>query len=190
MKSTLIFSSIAAGIVVLLTVAFGIAKFNAARPIQSVICTMEAKVCPDGSAVGRSGPDCQFAACPAIPAPAPAASSTPAATTTATSTLANPASANCAKFGGTLAIQKNGQGAEYGLCYFDDNRACEEWAMLRGDCPVGGRKTTGYDAIDQKYCAWSGGETFAVPDSVCTFKNGSKCPTIDFYNGKCSPMGQ
>ncbi|MFA7298526.1 MAG: DUF333 domain-containing protein [Candidatus Absconditabacterales bacterium] len=27
-------------------------------------CTMEAKLCPDGSAVGRSGPNCEFAACP------------------------------------------------------------------------------------------------------------------------------
>jgi hypothetical protein len=25
---------------------------------------MEAKMCPDGSAVGRTGPDCAFAACP------------------------------------------------------------------------------------------------------------------------------
>lgn len=29
-------------------------------------CTMEAKLCPDGSAVGRSGPNCEFAACPAV----------------------------------------------------------------------------------------------------------------------------
>lgn len=27
-------------------------------------CTMEAKICPDGSAVGRSGPTCEFAPCP------------------------------------------------------------------------------------------------------------------------------
>lgn len=27
-------------------------------------CTMEAKLCPDGSAVGRTGPNCEFAACP------------------------------------------------------------------------------------------------------------------------------
>lgn len=27
-------------------------------------CTMEAKTCPDGSSVGRSGPNCEFAACP------------------------------------------------------------------------------------------------------------------------------
>jgi hypothetical protein len=27
-------------------------------------CTAEALICPDGSAVGRSGPDCEFAPCP------------------------------------------------------------------------------------------------------------------------------
>ncbi len=30
-------------------------------------CTMEALVCPDGSGVGRSGPNCSFAACPDQP---------------------------------------------------------------------------------------------------------------------------
>jgi len=29
-----------------------------------VACTMEAKMCPDGSFVGRVGPDCEFEACP------------------------------------------------------------------------------------------------------------------------------
>ncbi len=100
--------------------------------------------------------------------------------------ITNPASVNCSKIGGNLKIEKNETGGEYGLCYFEDNRACEEWALMRGDCPVGGVKTTGFDTIDQKYCAWSGGETFTVPNSICTFKNGSKCSTIDFYNGKCS----
>ena len=28
-------------------------------------CTMDARVCPDGSAVGRTGPNCAFAPCPA-----------------------------------------------------------------------------------------------------------------------------
>jgi hypothetical protein len=31
---------------------------------ESVACTMEAKLCPDGSSVGRSGPKCEFAECP------------------------------------------------------------------------------------------------------------------------------
>lgn len=29
-----------------------------------VACTMDAKMCPDGSFVGRTGPDCAFAECP------------------------------------------------------------------------------------------------------------------------------
>ncbi|MDQ3099176.1 MAG: hypothetical protein M3Q44_05510 [bacterium] len=29
-----------------------------------VMCTMDAKICPDGTAVGRSGPMCEFTACP------------------------------------------------------------------------------------------------------------------------------
>lgn len=101
--------------------------------------------------------------------------------------MANPASANCTKVGGTLTMEKRGDGGEYGLCHFDDNRACEEWALMRGECPVGGRKTIGFDTIDQNYCAWIGGNTLAVKNSVCTFKNGSTCKTIDLYNGKCSP---
>lgn len=32
---------------------------------EQIACTMEAKICPDGSAVGRSGPKCEFTECPA-----------------------------------------------------------------------------------------------------------------------------
>jgi len=31
---------------------------------QPKACTEEAKVCRDGSAVGRTGPNCEFAPCP------------------------------------------------------------------------------------------------------------------------------
>lgn len=34
---------------------------------KQVACTMEAKLCPDGSAVGRTGPACEFPACPDSP---------------------------------------------------------------------------------------------------------------------------
>jgi hypothetical protein len=37
-----------------------------------VACSMEAKLCPDGSAVGRTGPNCEFAPCPPSPEPTPA----------------------------------------------------------------------------------------------------------------------
>jgi hypothetical protein len=31
---------------------------------EPVACTMEAKLCSDGSYVGRTGPNCEFAPCP------------------------------------------------------------------------------------------------------------------------------
>lgn len=31
---------------------------------ELVACTMDAKICPDGSYVSRQGPECRFAACP------------------------------------------------------------------------------------------------------------------------------
>ncbi len=37
---------------------------SSSTPSMEVPCTMEAKICPDGSAVGRSGPLCEFAECP------------------------------------------------------------------------------------------------------------------------------
>lgn len=30
------------------------------------VCTLDAKICPDGSSVGREGPNCEFAACPTV----------------------------------------------------------------------------------------------------------------------------
>jgi hypothetical protein len=34
---------------------------------KPIACTEEAKLCPDGSSVGRTGPTCEFAECPAAP---------------------------------------------------------------------------------------------------------------------------
>ena len=42
-------------------------KFLAPVPVTTA-CTEEAKVCPDGSSVGRTGPNCEFTPCPTAPA--------------------------------------------------------------------------------------------------------------------------
>lgn len=47
-----------------LLILLGLALIAACTP--QVACTAEAKVCPDGSTVGREGPECQFAPCPPI----------------------------------------------------------------------------------------------------------------------------
>jgi len=37
---------------------------NANQSPTFTACTLEGKVCPDGSVVGRAGPNCEFAECP------------------------------------------------------------------------------------------------------------------------------
>lgn len=102
-----------------------------------------------------------------------------------TTTLANPASVNCSEKGGTLVMKQLGNGGTYGLCQFEDNQACEEWALYRGDCPVGGVKTTGFDTVPQQYCAWIGGQTLATPNASCTLPDGNVCRDDALYSGTC-----
>ncbi len=57
-----------AGVVILFVVGFGsfLYRNTVERPgITAAMpqCTMEAKICPDGTSVGRTGPACEFAPC-------------------------------------------------------------------------------------------------------------------------------
>lgn len=40
--------------------------------------------------------------------------------------IANPASQNCLEQGGTLSLEERGDGGQFGVCCFEDNRQCEE----------------------------------------------------------------
>ncbi len=51
-------------IIGVLAVGGGTYYFLVKKTPKSVACTQEAKICPDGSAVGRTGPKCEFAPCP------------------------------------------------------------------------------------------------------------------------------
>src|SRR3989344_2394949 len=53
------------GAVILVLIVGGSAWY--ASQTQNVgigVCTLDVKLCPDGSYVGRTGPNCEFAACP------------------------------------------------------------------------------------------------------------------------------
>jgi hypothetical protein len=67
--------AVIAGIIVLVAAALGGAFFYSQRTMSPSVrpstpstgsgaCTMDAMICPDGSAVGRTGPNCEFAPCP------------------------------------------------------------------------------------------------------------------------------
>jgi putative hemolysin len=106
--------------------------------------------------------------------------------------IANPASVNCIDRGGTLTIRKRGDGGEYGICTFADGRQCEEWALMRGECPADGIRVTGLDPAEARYCAITGGSYTVVRKSNtereegrCTFPNGHSCDAGAYYEGKC-----
>ena len=95
--------------------------------------------------------------------------------------------------GGRLEVRSRGDGGQYGVCLFADNRQCEEWALLRGDCPVGGVEVTGYATPQARYCAISGGRYGAraaagqgVPEAGdCRLTDGRVCSAKAYYDGTC-----
>jgi len=100
--------------------------------------------------------------------------------------LANPASVNCIEKGGRLEIRKSKNG-EYGVCLFEDNRQCEEWALLRGECPVGGIKITGFENEAEIYCAITGGQVEGVgtQSPMCKRIDGTWCNAQSNLDGEC-----
>ena len=106
--------------------------------------------------------------------------------------LPNPASQNCLDQGGELTIMERGDGGQYGVCFFEDNRQCEEWALMNGHCPVGGLKVTGYITKAAVYCAITGGtyaisgtDAAGVEQGSCTLPDETTCDVWDYFNGKC-----
>ena len=80
---------------------------------------------------------------------------------------ANPASEYCMANGGRQVIETAGSG-QYGVCLFEDNRQCEEWALLRGACPIGGIRITGYATPQARYCAIRGGDYVVTKQQTAT----------------------
>ena len=106
--------------------------------------------------------------------------------------LANPASQNCVARGGASQMEHRPDGGQHGACVFTDNRQCEEWAMFRGECPVGGLRITGYVTSAARYCVITGGRYTVVTNSgaaneqgVCSLPGGKGCAADAYYAGTC-----
>lgn len=106
---------------------------------------------------------------------------------------ANPASTNCIAKGGKLSIERNPTGGEFGVCLFEDNRQCEEWALLRGQCPVGGIHVAGFATPAARYCGITGGTYAITADSGtqnergnCALPSGKTCAANAHFAGQCN----
>lgn len=75
-------------VVIVLLIVAGVSLYilHAQEDTLPRACTAEAKLCPDGSAVGRTGPNCEFAPCPPVVNPGDTGAS--ATTTMGTLTVA------------------------------------------------------------------------------------------------------
>lgn len=117
-------------IVILISGGLGAAYYFGKLPVKPAfrepkVCTQEAKICPDGSSVGRTGPNCEFTVCPSVKPG-----------------MANPASVNCEQKGGHLEIRTDPGGGQTGICKFSDGTECEEWAYMKNTCQPGKIKTS------------------------------------------------
>jgi hypothetical protein len=112
---------------------------------------------------------------------------------TSSSQIANPASVNCGKQGGKLSIETGPGGGQYGVCVFSGDKECEEWAMFRDQCPVGGVDVKGYASAAGRYCAITGGTYAATAkqgtadeQGTCILKGGKSCDAGEYYAGTCT----
>ncbi len=122
----------------------------------------------------------------------PGSAEKPAADTTAGVRLANPASKNCVDKGGTLAIEEDPTGGQFGVCNFPENHQCEEWALLRGECPVGGIRVTGFVTPASRFCGITGGKyattgqrNTSTETSSCLLPNGETCDADAYFRRTC-----
>ena len=107
--------------------------------------------------------------------------------------LANPASVHCGEVGGNLRIETLGNRGQIGVCYFDQNRQCEEWALFRNECPVGGLSVQGLPTSGARYCVIRGGQyemTQAASGNLpeqgrCVLPRGTICDVAVLWQGSC-----
>lgn len=99
--------------------------------------------------------------------------------------IANPASTNCTEKGGTLEIKTNKKG-EYGVCVFAGDKKCEEWAMLRGQCPEGGVDISGVTGEAEIFCVITGGTVESIEGTaMCKRIDGTLCNAQANLDGDC-----
>lgn len=96
--------------------------------------------------------------------------------------LANPASVYCAKAGGKTTIETLPSQDQIGICKFAEHQECEEWALFRKECPIGGVNTQNLSQ-EERFCLILGGK---LDQEQCVLTNNKTCNIQDLYKQKCS----
>ncbi len=130
------------------------------RPIPPapVGCTREAKQCPDGSYVGRSGPDCEFTPCP-NPIPTP------------------PPTGNCTKDSDCPSPQYACQATQGSGTVYPNNGRPPTYTIIKGECKLreGGTCSTDNDCLSGLIC--HSGICTSPRGNTCSGPDDASCPT-------------
>ncbi len=131
---TAIFGTIA----FVLIAVFGMRAYPLLQPAAS--CTDEAKICPDGSTVARTGPNCEFAACPDS-----------AASSTASSTIGYECNADGKICPDGTMVGRTGPACEFTACPPDEPTRVVTVA-LSGVANVRGESIRPLELIEDSRC--------------------------------------
>lgn len=133
-------------IAILMALVGGVVYLLSSRLVAPapVMCTLEAMQCPDGSYVGRTGPNCEFSPCPGFPSPSPAPGPAPEpqpvpppSSGNCTSDAQCPPGAMCQATQGFGTVEPNGGPStftiEKGECRWKEGSRC----AATEDCQAG-----------------------------------------------------
>lgn len=164
--------------VVVVAVAAALFTLTPTRP-KGTVCTMEARQCPDGSFVGRSGPNCEFAPCkdgrpapiprPELPPTPPPPPPLPACTT----------DAECQKGESCLGLEGQGTVAPDG--------GQTSYIIIKGECRkrAGGACETDDQCYPGLVCH---ARTCTEPrDGGCKGPDDTSCPSGYLCRQSCGP---
>jgi len=158
-------------------VAWNIAKEKAPNGIA---CTQEAKLCADGSAVGRTGPNCEFAPCPEDVEPEPAFQCLKDSDCPST-TLGTGPSTNY------MCQEIQGSGT---ACPDNDPSCVPTYTIIQGECKLkeGSRCNLDSDCASGNLC--SGNICKSPVGRECLGPNDNSCPSdYECVQGCGSPVG-
>lgn len=105
--------------------------------------------------------------------------------------MANPAAQNCARLGGTTEQMVRGTLGTTGICRLKSGRACEEWALMRGECPEEGVDEKPYATVEARYCVLRGGilslEAGQTDErkGTCFLPESRSCGVEAYWLGQC-----
>jgi len=93
----------------------------------------------------------------------------------------------CANLKGTIKKETRGNGQEYKVCEWKQNKICELESLKKELCTPETINLSQKEKPEQRYCIIRGGKYSETKTGKgkCTLPNEKMCAAQDFFNGNC-----